>query len=276
MLAFLDNSPVAAWWLRANVEAWRMSQFSAGRLQSEWSSAIASPGRASWAGREHGHGYRFACVAFALSAPKWRAQWATYFQRFGEAMVAAQTPVGLYQARVRKESQAPPFGDGVSSQWWIAKGTEEALLANALLGVARSTSVTNGVQIIESVDRWTRSGLWDYLWRGGSTGMAPTNYIGVARVVGGGKGPIETDAQSVPRSGVDGEEITSPLGSMMVLRLANGAPIAPEQLAAALKWCGSTSDAAAALAWCASKSNYQIKLDDCAPLISALQMSLSH
>lgn len=265
-LVWLSNSPVAAWWLRMNAETWRMAQASKGRLDGEHRAATSSPGRGCGFGREDGHGERCAILAYAISEKRWRSRWEPWLAKWGEVYVSAQMPNGLVYRSTTRKQVADYFGNA----WAISKGTEEALVANAALGLARSVRLRPalGEKLVAAVDRWGREGLWRYLWNGGAQGTA-TDYIGVAPLAGGTMGEVWTDPTTVKRHGFDSEEIIGPLGSSMLLRKIRGEPIAPEQAAVARKWCGGAIDPRA---WLRSRSLYALKLDDCAPLAAALDM----
>lgn len=99
----------------------------------------------------------------------------------------------------------------------------------------------------------------------GATGGSPTDYVAVAP-----RGQASfVDGSAVPRLNADREEIASPLGAAMLLRRIAQQPFAPEQIAAAQRWCGGS---ATPLAWMRAQTPYALKLDDCAPLHAALEI----
>jgi len=260
-LVQLSNSPLAAWWLRCNAETWRMSMFSAGRLANEFSAAQARPNWGTSWGRAHAHGMRFCSMAYAIGDQAWRARWSLFMGNCGDVLRMAQQPNGLWKRdEISKNVPIAPFG----GQYALSKGTEEAMLANAALGVARSTG-HQSVPLVAAVDRWTRDGLWLYLWGSGSTGSSPSDYVSVAPI----KAAPFADASAVVRYNADREEVASPLGAAMLLRKLAGVAPSPEQVAATQRWCGGS---ATPLAWMRAQTPYALKLDDCAPLHAALEI----
>lgn len=261
-LVQLDHSPVAEWWLKVNAETWRMSLVSQGRLAGALAGAKQRPGWGSPWGRAHGHGMRFASMAYAVGDAPWRARWQPVLADCAELMITAQGPTGLWR---RDESSKNLASSPFLGRFALTKGTEEALLANGALGLARSVGV-HDAELVDAVDRWSCSGLWDYLWGSGSTGGAPTDYVAIAP-----KGEaLWPDAALALRLNADREEIASPLGAAMLLRRVTGVPLAPEQVAAARRWCGNAPDP---LAWLKVQSNYKLLIDDCAPLHAALEIA---
>ena len=260
-LVWLTNSPVAAWWVRVNSETWRASLFSAGRLAGEVSKARSRPAWGTGWGRAAAHGARFAAVAYALGDAQWRARWGACVASSADVLVTAQQPNGCWKRdEVSKAVASSPF----LGKYALTKGTEEAMLAHAALGLARSAGQRTG-ELVAAVDRWTRDALWRYLWHSGAAGSAPTDYIAIAL-----KGGVPFTDPAMPlRLNADREEVASPLGCAMLLRRIAGQPFAPEQIAAAQRWCGGS---AAPLTWLRAQSAYALKLDDCAPLHAALEM----
>ena len=260
-LVQLSNSPLAEWWLDINAETWRASMFSANRLAGEVLKAQSKPSWGTSWGRAHAHGIRFCSMAYAIGDQAWRARWSNFMSNCGEVLRMSQQPNGLWKRdEVSKNVPIAPFG----GQFALSKGTEEAMLANAALGVARSTG-HQAAALVDAVDRWTRDGLWAFLWGSGSTGSSPTDYVSVAPIR---EAPFP-DATRVVRYNADREEVSSPLGSAMLLRALAGKPAAPEQISAAQRWCGGS---ATPLAWMKTQTPYALKLNDCAPLHAALEM----
>lgn len=263
-LVQLANDPLAAWWLRMNAETWRMSLLSKGRLAGALAQAKQRPAWGSPWGRAHGHGLRFASMAYAIGDSGWRKAWGdSFLEPAGELLATAQTPSGFFHRDDGSKNLAgPPFNGAFS----LSKGTEEALLANGALGLARSAGV-RPQQLTEAVDRWASEALWMYLWGGGSTGGAPTDYVAIANL--GGPPFALSAAAGVARRNADREEIASPLGSAILLRKASGLPAGLAQVLAAQRWCGGSANP---LGWLQAQTAYKLLLDDCAPLHAALQL----
>lgn len=264
LLVQLANDPLAAWWLRMNAETWRMSLVSKGRLSGALAQAKQRPAWGSPWGRAHGHGLRFASMAYAIGDSGWRKAWGdSFLEPAGELLATAQTPSGFFHRDDGSKNLAgPPFNGAFS----LSKGTEEALLANGALGLARSAGV-RPQQLTEAVDRWASEALWMYLWGGGSTGGAPTDYVAIANL--GGPPFALSAAAGVARRNADREEIASPLGSAILLRKASGLPAGLAQVLAAQRWCGGSANP---LGWLQAQTAYKLMLDDCAPLHAALQL----
>lgn len=263
-LVQLANDPLAAWWLRMNVTTWEMSMRSKGRLAGALAGVEARPAWGSPWGRAHGHGLRFASMAFAIGDRGWRAQWSPLLNDCAEVIVAGQTASGFLR---RDESSKNLLGPPFDSQYALSKGTEEALLANGALGLARSAGVRS-VELVDAVDRWATDALWGYLWNAGAAGGSPTDYVAIAPK--GGPPFALSGAATAPRRNADREEIASPLGSAILLRKLRGASPTLGQVLAAQRWCGGSADP---LVWMQSQTAYKLLLDDCAPLHAAAQMS---
>lgn len=262
-LVWLANDPAAAWWLRMNVTTWEMSMRSKGRLAGALAGVRSRPAWGSPWGRAHGHGLRFASVAYAIGDKSWRANWGPLLADCGEVIVAGQTPSGfLRRDESSKNLAGPPFNDAFA----LSKGTEEALLANGALGLARSAGVRSD-EIVDAVDRWATDALWGYLWNAGATGGAPTDYVAIAPK--GGPPFALSAAGTAARRNADREEIASPLGSAILLRKISGRTPTLGQVLAEQRWCGG---AVSPLLWMQSQSAYKLLLDDCAPLHAAAQM----
>jgi|GEM_PF-3616886 len=262
-LVWLANDPAAAWWLRMNAETWRMSMLSKGRLAGALAGVKARPAWGSPWGRAHGHGLRFASVAFAIGDKGWRARWGGLLADCADVIAEGQTPSGfLRRDEASKNLAGPPF-DG---QYALSKGTEEALLANGALGLARSAGVRSA-DLVDAVDRWATDALWVYLWNGGKAGGSPTDYVGIAPK-GGPPFALGT-AGTAPRRNADREEVASPLGSAILLRKLRGVAPTLGQVLAEQRWCGG---AASPLLWMQTQTAYKLLLDDCAPLHAAAQM----
>lgn len=264
-LVQLANDPLAAWWLRMNAETWRMSLLSKGRLSGALAQAKQRPAWGSPWGRAHGHGLRFASMAYAIGDSGWRKAWGdSFLEPAGELLVTAQTPSGFFHRDDGSKNLAgPPFNGAFS----LSKGTEEALLANGALGLARSAGV-RPQQLTEAVDRWASDALWMYLWDGGKTGGAPTDYVAIANL--GGPPFGLSAAAGAARRNADREEIASPLGAAILLRKINGLPAGLAQVLAAQRWCGGSANP---LGWLQAQSAYKLLLDDCAPLHAALEIA---
>ncbi len=263
-LVQLANDPLAAWWLRMNATTWRMSLLSKGRLAGALAQAKQRPAWGSPWGRAHGHGLRFASMAYAIGDSSWRKAWGdSFLEPAGELLVTAQTSSGFLRRDDSSKNLAGPPFDGAYS---LSKGTEEALLANGALGLARSAGV-RPKQITEAVDRWASEALWMYLWGGGSTGGAPTDYVAIANL--GGPPFALSAAATAARRNADREEIASPLGAAILLRKINGYPAGLAQTLAAQRWCGGSANP---LGWLQAQTAYKLLLDDCAPLHAALQL----
>lgn len=263
-LVQLANDPAAAWWLRVNVTTWGMSMRSKGRLAGALAGVRARPAWGSPWGRAHGHGLRFASMAFAIGDKAWRADWTPTLAACADVIAEGQTPSGfLRRDEASKNLAGPPFNDAFA----LSKGTEEALLANGALGLARSAGCRTA-DIEDAVDRWATDALWVYLWDGGKTGGAPTDYVAIAPR--GGPPFSLSAAGSAARRNADREEIASPLGAAILLRKLRGVPPTLGQVLAEQRWCGG---APSPLLWMQSQSAYKLLLDDCSPLHAAAQMS---
>jgi hypothetical protein len=262
-LVQLANDPAAAWWLRMNVTTWGMSMRSKGRLAGALAGVRARPAWGSPWGRAHGHGLRFASMAFAIGDKGWRADWTQTLAACADVIAEGQTPSGfLRRDEASKNLAGPPFNDAFA----LSKGTEEALLANGALGLSRSAGV-RAADLTDAVDRWATDALWVYLWDGGHAGGAPTDYVAIAPK---GGPPFSLSAASgAARRNADREEIASPLGSAILLRKIRGAAPTLGQVLAEQRWCGG---AASPLLWMQTQTAYKLLLDDCAPLHAAAQM----
>lgn len=262
-LVQLANDPAAAWWLRMNVTTWGMSMRSKGRLAGALAGVRARPAWGSPWGRAHGHGLRFASMAYAIGDKGWRADWTSTLAACADVIAEGQTPSGfLRRDEASKNLAGPPFNDAFA----LSKGTEEALLANGALGLARSAGVRSA-DLQDAVDRWASDALWVYLWDGGHAGGSPTDYVAIAPK--GGPPFALGSAGTAPRRNADREEIASPLGSAILLRKIRGVAPTIGQVLAEQRWCGG---AASPLLWMQTQTAYKLLLDDCAPLHAAAQM----
>lgn len=277
-LAWLSNDPIARWWVEMAAELWRMSQFTDKRLENLAAATAARGGVGLQVGRADGHGWENAAAANALKGWLWRATWQPWFERFAVAMVTAQMPNGLFQFLPvhNKNNQAAPFGDGKRAFWVTAKGTEEALLAGALVAVSRSVRLPDDVAraATEAVDRWSIYGVWFFLGNGAAAPAGFTDYVAVRPVTWMGNNAILGDPISDPaaamRKNVDSSELLSPVGCAMLERVRNGRPVAHEQRLVASAVCNGAGDP---LAWMKTQTLYKLQLDDCAPAHAALQQT---
>lgn len=279
-LVYLVNDPIARWWVNMTAELWRMSRFTDGRMQGDWTSSRAKPGVGVSVGRADGHGWSNAAAANAFARTPHRQRWSSWFTKFVETLLAAQMPNGLYRRDfANKEAKTAPFGNGTRANWAITKGTEEALLAFALTGVSRSCELPGALEQLaeESVDRWSIDGIWKFLAEPAGAPTKWSDYVGVVPVTwhqdANGYwvptlGVPTSDAVAAVRVGGDRTELMSPVGCAMLLRKKRAAALAPEQSAAAKQWAANAPDV---LAWMKKQSLYNLQLDDCAPLHAALE-----
>lgn len=277
-LAWLSNDPIARWWVEMAAELWRMSQFTDGRLRGAAKATAARPAVGVPFGRADGHGWENAAAANALGRGPFRARWASWFEDFAETLIGGQMPNGLFQYLPvdNKNNKAAPFGDGQRAFFVTAKGTEESLIAGALVAVARSVALPYGMAVsaLEAVDRWSIYGVWFFLGNGAAAPAGFTDYIAVRPVVWMGNtptlgAPITSPAAAL-RKGTDTTELLSPVGCAMLERLRSGRPIAHEQRLVASAVCNGAGDP---LAWMKTQSLYKLQLDDCAPAHAALQLN---
>jgi hypothetical protein len=265
-LAWLANDPSAKWALEQYAELWRWRESS--RLPAALTSAQARPGLGTDYGRDSGHGYTVAAAAYALGDDGTRQRLELYLRGYVDMLAAARMPNGLWQQRAhRKEAKVPPFGTGTVAQWAICKGTEDGLMSGAVAAIGGTVpglrAETHQLLRAHAVE-----GLWRFLWHSGATGGAPTNYIGVRPVIAGRAGPPSTDPALVPRDGWDSEEVSAALGYAAWADIAADGAISPEVRAAIRRYCGGAADSRA---WLDARSLYALKLDDVAPMRSALE-----
>lgn len=277
-LVWLANDPIARWWVEMAAELWRMSQFTDKRLEHTLANTVARGGVGVPMGRADGHGWENAAAANAIKGWLWRALWKPWFEAFAVSMVTAQMPNGLFQFLPvhNKNNQAAPFGDGKRAFWVTAKGTEEALLAGALVAVSRSVKLPPEVAraATEAVDHWSIYGVWFFLGNGAAAPAGFTDYVAVRPVTWMGNNAILgepiADPAAAMRKNVDSSELLSPVGCAMLERVRNGRPVAHEQRLVASAVCNGAGDP---LAWMKTQTLYKLQLDDCAPAHAALQQT---
>lgn len=264
-LAWLNNDPSAKWALEQYAELWRWREST--RLPAALTSAQSRPGLGTDYGRDSGHGYTVAAAAYAL-VPGVRPRLELYLHGYVDMLSAARMPNGLWQQRAhRKEAKVPPFGTGTVAQWAICKGTEDALMAGAVAAIGGSVPGLRA-EAGQLLRAHAVEGLWRFLWDSGRTGGAPTNYIGVRPVLSGQTGPPATDPALVPRDGFDSEEVSAALGYAAWADIEATGAISGEVRAAIRRYCGGALDSRA---WLDALSLYKLKIDDVAPMRSALE-----
>jgi hypothetical protein len=267
-LAWLANDPSAKWAVEQYAELWRWRERT--RLPGALASARAKPGVGTDYGRDSGHGYSAAASAYALGDDATRERLEPILRGYVEMMAACRMANGLWQQRAfRKEAKVPPFGDGTRANWAICKGTEDALMSGAIVAIGGSVPGMR-FDALDLARSHAIEGVWRFLWNGGKTGGAPTNYIGVRPVTWPGPviGPPATDPNAVPRDGFDSEEVSCALGYAAWADIEQLGTISPEVRFAIQRYCGNALDPRA---WLDSRNLYQLRLDDVAPMRSALE-----
>jgi hypothetical protein len=206
-----------------------------------------------------------------LTGPTWRARWDPWLRDYADLLTLAQMPNGLWQQRAfRKEAKQPPFGDGVHPFWAISKGTEEALMSGSLAAIAGSVPGVSA-QVAPVIRKHVVDGLWTYLWSSGATGMSPTDFVAVRPVAYSSGNPLlgrpQVDPSAVPRSGFDKEEIGAALGYAAWSDLQLNGVVGLDLRPIIARYCQGALDP---IAWWDAQTLGNLRLDDIAPLYSAL------
>ncbi len=268
-LAELTGAPLSMLTLRAYAEAILMS-LETGGFYSEVSYLHGSPQHGTEFGRAEGHMFACAAHAYRWMPKNERERWTPRFETFVSAMVAAQMPNGIFQAKMRKENQDPnnnayvPLGKGVYA---VAKLTEEALLVNALWCILELDILDVGTtgDALRAINQWASRGLWEFAWRKGLTGGAPVDYVCVRAAKRSGA-PLASWWDLPDAAGFYNHDLTEVGAGLGYALMADSADF--DLRACALHYCGKSTTPSAARAWLLQQNK---DWDDRLPLLSALE-----